>query len=256
MISHPGCLFGILKSLGLFSKDKDREKKMNESRNEFRKNKKAGHHMLDQQGFDKWSGEYDESIKNSKGYPFDGYYDVLGYVQGKVLSKGDTPIKVLDIGIGTGSLSAELYKQGADIVGVDFSEKMLEEAQRKIPKARLYQQDLTEGLPEALEEEGFDFIISSYALHHLRNSQKLDVLQKLLNLLKEKGEILIADVAFESMEDLQACKEQAGEEWDDAEFYMIGGEMVKELEKRGITAEYQQISYCAGVLKIERINVK
>ena len=49
MISHPGCLFGILKSLGLFSKDKDREKKMNESRNEFRKNKrKAGNAEKDE----------------------------------------------------------------------------------------------------------------------------------------------------------------------------------------------------------------
>jgi len=43
--------------------------------------------MMNAKGFDKWSGEYDESIKNSKGYPFEGYYDVLGYVQGQVLSK-------------------------------------------------------------------------------------------------------------------------------------------------------------------------
>ena len=206
--------------------------------------------MLNAKGFDKWSGEYDESIKNSKGYPFEGYYDVLGYVQGQVLSKGDAPIKVLDIGIGTGSLSAELYKLGADIVGVDFSEKMLQEAQRKMPKARFHQQDLNHGIPKDLENKEFDYIISSYALHHLSNPAKVRLIEELLKLLKKKGEILIADVAFESMEDLQTCKEQAGDEWDDDEFYMIGGEMVEELERRGIESEYQQISICAGVLRI------
>ena len=40
--------------------------------------------MLNSKGFDEWSGEYDEIIKNSKGYPFEGYYDVLGYLQSKV----------------------------------------------------------------------------------------------------------------------------------------------------------------------------
>jgi len=206
--------------------------------------------MLNQKGFDKWSGEYDETIKNSKGYPFEGYYDVLGYIQGKVNAKKDQPVKVMDIGIGTGSLSLELYKQGAEIVGVDFSEEMLKQARKKMPEARFYQQDLTRGMPETLKGERFDYIISSYALHHLRNSQKLNLFQELMGFLRDNGEILIADVAFESSEALEACRAEAGDKWDNEEFYMIGGKMVAELEKKELTAAYRQISFCAGVLHI------
>lgn len=206
--------------------------------------------MLNQKGFDKWSGEYDETIKNSKGYPFEGYYDVLGYIQGRVNAKKDQPIKVMDIGIGTGSLSLELYKQGAEIVGVDFSEEMLKQARKKMPEARFYQQDLTQGMSEALKGEQFDYIISSYALHHLSNSQKLNLFQELMGFLRDNGEILIADVAFESSEALEDCRTEAGDKWDDEEFYMIGGKMVAELEKKGLTAVYRQISFCAGVLRI------
>ena len=36
--------------------------------------------MLDSKGFDLWSESYDQSIADSKGYPFEGYYDVLAYV--------------------------------------------------------------------------------------------------------------------------------------------------------------------------------
>lgn len=37
--------------------------------------------MLGSEGFDIWSGEYDQSIERySNGYPFEGYYDVLGFV--------------------------------------------------------------------------------------------------------------------------------------------------------------------------------
>lgn len=206
--------------------------------------------MLNQKGFDKWSGEYDENIKNSKGYPFAGYYDVLGYIQGRITAKKDQPVKVMDIGIGTGSLSLELYKQGAEIVGVDFSEEMLKQARKKMPEARFYQQDLTQGMPEILKEEQFDYIISSYALHHLSDSQKINLFQELMGLLRENGEILIADVAFETKEDLEACRTEAGDRWDNEEFYMIGGKMVAELEEKGIPAEYRQISFCAGVLHI------
>ena len=88
--------------------------------------------MLNSTGFDSWAGDYDESIsKLSEGYPFEGYYEVLSFVNRCVyLSKGT---RVLDIGIGTGLLTEELYRQGAEIFGIDFSPKMLELAKRIMP---------------------------------------------------------------------------------------------------------------------------
>src|SRR3954453_3891189 len=43
------------------------------------------------------------------------------------------PGKALDVATGTGDLAIALQARGADVVGVDFSEKMLEIARRKAP---------------------------------------------------------------------------------------------------------------------------
>jgi putative AdoMet-dependent methyltransferase len=81
--------------------------------------------MLDNNGFDQWAGEYDASIeKLSNGYPFEGYYDVLGYIQNAIVDPKNTSI--LDLGIGTGLLTYELYKTGATIAGADFSKQMID----------------------------------------------------------------------------------------------------------------------------------
>ena len=86
--------------------------------------------MLNNKGFDQWSGAYDEDIlrMQNEGYPFEGYYHTLGMIQNKVL---DCNAKlVLDIGIGTGLLSEVLYNKGVQITGVDFSAKMLDQAKQ------------------------------------------------------------------------------------------------------------------------------
>lgn len=59
--------------------------------------------MLDSKGFDDWAGNYDQAIAKSKGYPFEGYYQVLAFVHQMVST--NTNIKILDLGIGTGQLT-------------------------------------------------------------------------------------------------------------------------------------------------------
>lgn len=204
--------------------------------------------MLDSKGFDKWSGDYDETIMNSKGYPFEGYYDVLGYVQNKLEITPET--KILDLGIGTGLLTHELYKSGAQIYGGDFSAGMIEQAQKKMPKAAFFCFDFSSGLPSELENQSFDYIVSSYAIHHIDHASKVDFIVRLKNKLRENGRILFADVAFESKEALEKCKVDSGDDWDDSEHYMVGYEMVDALKESNIAATYHQISVCAGVLEI------
>jgi len=108
----------------------------------------GGLNMLNEKGFNEWSGNYDDSILNSTGYPFEGYYQLFGTIE-KIVQSEPHP-KVLDLGIGTGTLSLQLQKNGADITGVDFSENMLEISKEKLGDIKLYHQDLTEGLPVAL----------------------------------------------------------------------------------------------------------
>ncbi|MBT3580718.1 class I SAM-dependent methyltransferase, partial [bacterium] len=64
--------------------------------------------------FDSWASFYDQSIgENPQGYPFEGYYTVLNTINNKINISKST--KILDLGIGTGLLTMELYKRGAKI---------------------------------------------------------------------------------------------------------------------------------------------
>ena len=155
--------------------------------------------MLDKKGFDLWADGYDVSVglsdeKNT--YPFAGYKTVLNSIYRAVLAKPKAT--VLDIGFGTGTLTAKLYEQGCTIYGQDFSARMIELAAAKMPGAHLYQGDFTLGLAEPLRQRRYDFIIATYSLHHLKDQQKIAFLKDLLALLKENGQILIGDVAFET----------------------------------------------------------
>ncbi len=207
--------------------------------------------MLDKKGFDKWAGGYDKSIaESSKGYPFEGYYDVLSAVQS--LIKEPSGKRILDVGIGTGLLTNELYKQGANIFGLDFSEKMIIEAKNKMPKGSFYNFDMNEGIPDVLKNNKFDYIVSSYAIHHLRDEDKIKFIKGLKDILVEEGLIILADVSFENKEDLDECKIESGYKWDNDEEYIVFNELKNDLLEIGFEAEYSQVSKCAGVLKLKR----
>ena len=102
--------------------------------------------MLDNKGFDEWAGTYDESISRwETGYPFEGYYKVLANIR-KQISPTQSK-KVLDIGVGTGLLSYELYRSGAMIWAIDFSDEMIKRARQKMPQATFFLHDIKGGFP-------------------------------------------------------------------------------------------------------------
>lgn len=95
--------------------------------------------MLDNKGFDLWAVGYDRTVGVSdeeSTYPFAGYKGVLGTIYRTVMKKPKAV--VLDIGFGTGTLTAKLYENGFTIYGQDFSERMVELASEKMPEAYLY----------------------------------------------------------------------------------------------------------------------
>lgn len=205
--------------------------------------------MLNHNGFDLWADGYDKSVglSDENGtYPFAGYKNILNEIYNRVLShSGKT---VLDIGFGTGTLTTKLYEQGCSIFGEDFSAKMIELAQKKMPDARLYQGDFTRGLVDALKHNKYDAIIATYSLHHLTDMQKVHFLKELLPLLNEGGCIYIGDVAFKTRSELEECMVQAGDEWDAEEIYFV----FDELKEFFPQMKFEQFSCCAGLLSLEK----
>lgn len=205
--------------------------------------------MLNNTGFNLWADEYDKSVglSDENGvYPFAGYKDVLNRIYNSILSGyGKT---ILDIGFGTGTLTTKLYEQGCTIFGQDFSKRMIELAQTKMPEAKLYQGDFSVGLADALKLHRYDAIVATYSLHHLSDTQKVVFLKDLLPLLNKGGVIYIGDVAFRTRSELENCKKQAGDEWDNDEIYFVYEELKSALPKLTFT----QCSYCAGVLSLQK----
>jgi len=205
--------------------------------------------LLDSRGFDIWSENYEKYVqRSSKGYPFEGYYEVLNYMYSLVEKKGGS--RILDIGVGTGLLPTQMYKEGATIYGIDFSAKMIEIAQEKMPKAKIFLCDFNNTLPKELISEKFNYIISSYAIHHLNDDKKVELIKQLYGVLDNGGSIIIGDVAFETTEQLQKCKHETGDAWDNDENYIVADEMTKRFIDIGLEFDYKQLSSCAGVLNI------
>ena len=207
--------------------------------------------MLDKKGFDLWADDYDKSVNLSESeneYPFAGYKDVLNTIYNIVHKKEKA--RILDIGFGTGVLTKKLYDDGYEIYGIDFSERMIEIAKEKMSLAKLFQYDFSKGLPEEIKNLKFDYIISTYAIHHLDDEGKVEFFNTLVQHLSDVGEIIIGDVAFETRELLEMCKSKSGDNWDDEEIYMVFDELKKFFSKQNIA--FIPISYCAGIVKFRK----
>lgn len=205
--------------------------------------------MLDNKGFDIWSKDYDKSVeRSSKEYPFHGYYEVINQVYNLIHEKVGK--RILDVGFGTGLLTNKLYEDGAEIYGMDFSQGMIDIAKEKMTDGTFIQWDFNDGVPPMLKEMDFDYIISSYAIHHLNDHKKVEFIGELKNLLKPGGKIIFADVAFETEKDLNNCKEASGDSWDEDELYMVAEKIIEMLKADGIASSYKQISSCAGILEV------
>ena len=205
--------------------------------------------MLDSKGFDLWADGYDRDVGISDSdntYPFAGYKEVLGSIFRIITQKKNAV--VLDIGFGTGVLTSKLYEYGCSVFGQDFSSKMLEKAREKMPGAHLYRGDFTQGLAEPLRHQSYDYIVATYSLHHLTDAQKFAFLRVLRERLNGNGQIIIGDVAFETREELDLCRQAAGDEWDEDEFYFVANELRREFPD----LSFQRISWCAGILTLAR----
>jgi SAM-dependent methyltransferase len=125
----------------------------------------AEHTLRTREAYDRlaavWSSTTDEG-------PFNGFLErpaLRALVPGNL--HGTT---VLDAGCGSGAQAKWLLDQGADVVGVDVSPRMIDEAERRCAgRGRFLVADLASPLP--LESGSLDGITCSLALHYLEDWQ-------------------------------------------------------------------------------------
>ncbi len=135
---------------------------------------------------DAWDPRQYERFRAERARPF---YDLLHMLERR------PGMRVLDLGCGTGALTAELHEHlgAARTLGVDRSPSMLEQsAQLALPELDFLQADIAEiadGTHERCERGSFDVIFSNAALHWLLDHGTL--LAQLTRLLRPGGQLAI-----------------------------------------------------------------
>ena len=83
--------------------------------------------MGDKNLFDTWSTTYNQDVSKTHElgeYPFCGYRDTINLIVNHIVKNNHKT--VVDMGVGSGVLSKQLYDKGHFIIGVDFSTKMID----------------------------------------------------------------------------------------------------------------------------------
>lgn len=142
--------------------------------------------------FDDWAINYDEYLKGS---PF---YETLINNLTEIMDLNSSH-KVLDIGIGTGNVSFRLIKKyGCKIVGIDISEKMLQECKKNALAQEISLECKMESIEKTSFESGiFDSAVAAFSLHHIPDKKKLSSLRELNRILKVGGRVGVAEVVVD-----------------------------------------------------------
>jgi len=86
--------------------------------------------------------------------------------------------RILDLGCGTGALTAEIAGRGAEVLGVDRSEEMIAQARKKFPALRFEVMDARElrfntDKADKASAAGFDAVFSNAVLHWIPEAEEV-----------------------------------------------------------------------------------
>lgn len=129
--------------------------------------------------------------------------------------KSDQPIRVLDLGCGTGTVAQKIKTEfpNAKITCLDIAAKMIQAARTKLSQY----QDVKYCVGDFYEcefEHNYEVIVSSLALHHLPDdAAKIRVYQKIFKSLTPGGVFYNADVVLASNDASQAINIQKWKEF-------------------------------------------
>jgi putative AdoMet-dependent methyltransferase len=138
----------------------------------------------------------------------------------------------LDLGTGTGNLAGRFMANDIEMCGVDQSKEMIRQCRLKFPNMET---KLGNFLAIPYLDGKFDFIVSSFAFHHLTNEQKQLSLQEMERVLKPQGRLCLAELIYS--EEIQ-IKSQMGAD----KFYASLADLLAWLDHHGFTVQYKQIN--------------
>jgi ubiquinone/menaquinone biosynthesis C-methylase UbiE len=129
-----------------------------------------------------------------------GRFNSLNVVEFARVKPGQT---VLEVGAGTGNFISLFSALTDDLIALDLTPGMLEQARLRHPKLKLV---LGDAFRLPLRTGSFDLAATAQALHHIW--KPVDVLKELRRVVSPDGRVLIVDsVATEKFEEVEAMNE-------------------------------------------------
>ena len=114
------------------------------------------------------------------------------------------PKRVLDLGCGTGNLTALIAANfpEAEIYALDISPDILKQCQKRFSNKTniFYIEQSFEEL--SFEDNYFDLIVSSIAIHHVNDNAKMNLYKKVNEILKPGGIFEFADQTYGATEEI------------------------------------------------------
>jgi ubiquinone/menaquinone biosynthesis C-methylase UbiE len=144
--------------------------------------------------FEAWATSYDRSLLNH--FLFHPSYEAFLEEIVRTWPDPETPLRLLDIGCGTGTFAAMLaaVRPNAHVVGMDFAESMARTASQKARQAGAAERVAfvrgdSEHLPFA--DAAFDVVTCSNSFHHYPDQQAC--VQQMRRVLKPGGRLILID---------------------------------------------------------------
>ena len=154
---------------------------------------------------------YDELMVN---VDYDMWSEYLEYL---ILEQGEKPLNILELGCGSGNVTEKLLEKGYEVVGIDYSEEMLELAEEKTEEFGnniIYiQQDLREIDFEVYE---IDTVISANdTFNYITDIKDVEHIFSYLYPRIKKGGQLVFDISSEYKLEHVLGNNTYGESFDD-----------------------------------------
>ena len=136
--------------------------------------------------WNEFSSEYDNLMQKDKSY-VQQLENIVSHIDTK-------PVKILDLGCGTGALTQRVLTKypDANVVCLDPATTMLDIVNKKFSNFNV---ETVQGSAHAMEFEDntFDYIMTNWALHHLTNEDKILCAKELFRVLKPEGKLILGD---------------------------------------------------------------
>lgn len=195
---------------------------------------------VDRWNFNQLATIYDDLVFGDlqEFHPHNGYDQVLqqvvSYINPRQGEKG------LDAGTGTGNLVKLFAELPVTMCAFDQSIEMLKKCKAKNPQVET---KLGNFLAIPFLDHSFDFVVSSYALHHSTDEQKRLILQEFDRVLKQGGRLAIADFMFADQEKreehfrlLQVSGQEQAIKLIENEYYADRSLLLDQLKRLGFTS--------------------